>query len=491
MAAAAAAGAAGAVAGASSAAAVVSASPAAGSREVLEALWRLAGLQPAALGPVSLTGEEPALPSSFRIGAAAQATVAAVSAAAAAVHRRRGGPEQAARVAMRHAALDFHSEHYLRLHGAEPPNPWDSIAGTYPCGDGRVVRLHTNFPHHRAGVLSLLGCEGRREAVRMALGGWAGFDFEDAAAAAGLCVTAMRSFAEWDAHPQGAATAGLPPLRIERIADAPPTPLPPLASRPLEGFRVLDLTRVIAGPVCGRTLAAHGAEVLHISAAHLPSFENLLVDTGRGKRSAMLDLRGTGGRDRLRSLAAGADVFLQGYRPGAIAGHGFSAAEVAALRPGIVCTSLSAYGEVGPWGGRRGFGSLVQTASGLNVAEAEAAGAAPPKPLPCQALDHASGYLLALGTLAALLQRAEAGGSWHVRVSLASTGAWLRGLGRLRDAFAVPAPRFEEIGEFVEESESGWGRLVALRHSGRLDATPPRWALPSVPLGTHEPAWTM
>ena len=464
--------------------------PLAAPREILEALWRLSGLPTVALGPVSLSGEEPALPSSFRIGAAAQSSIAAVAAAAAALHRVRGGPEQAARVDMRHAALEFLSERHLRLNGAEPPDLWDSVAGTYRCGDGRVVRLHTNFPHHREGVLRLLGCEGTREAVRAALRGWPALAFEDAAVAEGLCVTAMRSFAEWDAHPQGAAAADLPPLRIERVGDAPPAPLPPLAARPLEGLRVLDLTRVIAGPVCGRTLAAHGAEVLHVSAAHLPSFDSLLFDTGRGKRSARLDLRTAEGRNALRALAAGADVFLQGYRPGAIAGHGFAPAELAALRPGIVCASLSAYGEVGPRGGRRGFDSLVQTASGFNAAEAEAAGAEPPKPLPCQALDHASGYLLAFGTVAALLRRAEEGGSWHVRVSLAGTGAWLRGLGRLEEGFAGPAaPRFEEIGELLEDSDSGWGRLKALRHSGRLDRTPPRWALPSVPLGTHAPAW--
>ncbi len=465
--------------------------PLATPREVLEALWRLSALPPVALGPVSLSGGEPALPSSFRIGAAAQSAVAVVAAAAAAVHRRRGGPEQAARVSMRHAALEFLSEQHLRVNGADPPNPWDSIAGTYRCGDDRVVRLHTNFPHHREGVLRLLGCEGTREAVRAALHGWSALDFEDTAVAEGLCVTAMRSSAEWDAHPQGIAAAALPPLRIERVGDdAPPTPLPPLAPRPLEGLRMLDLTRVIAGPVCGRTLAAHGAEVLHVSAAHLPSFDNLLADTGRGKRSARLDLRTAEGRGTLRSLAAGADVFLQGYRPGAIAGHGFAPTDLAALRPGIVCASLSAYGEVGPWGDRRGFDSLVQTASGFNVAEAEAAGTAPPKPLPCQALDHASGYLLAFGTLAALLRRAEEGGSWHVRVSLAGTGAWLRGLGRLDGGFASPTPpRFEDTGDLLEESDSGWGRLTALRHSGRLDKTPSRWALPSVPLGTHEPAW--
>jgi crotonobetainyl-CoA:carnitine CoA-transferase CaiB-like acyl-CoA transferase len=233
--------------------------------------------------------------------------------------------------------------------------------------------------------------------------------------------------------------------------------------------------------------------VLHVSAAHLPSFDDLLPDTGRGKRSAALDLRHEAGRATLRRLAAEVDVFLQGYRPGAIAGHGFAPRDLAALRPGIVCTSLSAYGEVGPWGGRRGFDSLVQTASGFNHAEAVAAGADPdnaaPKVLPCQAVDHASGFLLAFGTLAALLRRAEEGGSWLVRVSLAGTAQWLRGLGRIEGAFGVPVPKMEELGDLLEEMPSGFGRLTALRHSGQLPETPPHWALPPVPLGTHAPAW--
>ncbi|TCZ57211.1 CoA transferase [Roseicella aquatilis] len=457
----------------------------------LDALWQGAGLPGAA--PAALTGRDPVLPSSFRLGAAAQAAVAATSAAAAELHRRRGGPAQQARVAMRHAALEFGSERYLRLDGVAAPARWDDIAGTYRCGDGRWVRLHTNFPHHRAGLLRLLGCEGSREAVGRALRDREAFAFEQDAAEAGMCVAAMRSLAEWDAHPQGRAVAALPPLRIERIAEAPPTPLPPLADRPLQGLRVLDLTRVIAGPVCGRTLAAHGAEVLHVSAAHLPSFDDLLPDTGRGKRTATLDLRTQAGRAALRGLAAGADVFLQGYRPGAVAAHGFAPEALARLRPGIVCTSLSAYGEVGPWGGRRGFDSLVQTASGFNHAEAVASGADPadpaPRALPCQALDHASGFLLAFGTLAALLRRAEEGGSWLVRVSLAGTAGWLRGLGRIEGAFGLTVPGMEELGELLERMPSGFGQLTALRSSGQLPLTPPRWALPPMPLGTHRAAW--
>ncbi len=457
--------------------------------EILAALWHQAGLSPAAMPEVLLTGAEPALPSSFRVGAAAQASIAASGAAAAAIWQRRSGQAQQVSVEMRHAAVEFHSEHYMKLAGHEAADPWDSIAGTYTCGDGRVVRLHTNFPHHRASILKLLGCEGTRPAVTAALAKWQGFAFEEAAAAVGMCVTAMRSFAEWDAHPQGQAVAQLPVLELVRIGDAPPTPLPAAGTRPLAGLRVLELTRVIAGPVCGRTLAAHGADVLHISAAHLPAFDHLNVDVNRGKRSAQLDLRTPAGQAQLRALAQGADVFVQGYRPGAVASHGFEPAQLAALRPGIICTSLSAFGGVGPWGARRGFDSLVQTASGFNHAEAVAAGVAPPKVLPCQALDHASGFLLAFGTMAALLRRAEEGGSWLVKVSLAGTGWWLRNLGRLEHGFTASVPSFEEVLPLCERMPTGFGELTALRDAAVLSATPSHWALGSVPLGTHQAAW--
>ncbi len=461
--------------------------------DILGKLWQLAGLDPAALGRIELPGEGPILASSFRVADAAQASIGAATLAAAEIHRRRGGPTQRASVERRHAMLEFHSERYIALDGAEAPARWNNIAVVYKCRDGRWVRLHTNFPHHRDRVLALLGCAGERAAGAAALAQQDAFIFEQDAAEAGACVSAMRSQDEWDAHPQGMAITSLPPLQITKIGEAPPIPLPLLGARPLSGVRVLDLTRVIAGPVCGRTLAAHGADVLHISAAHLPSFDDLLPDTGRGKRTAALDLRAAEGQARLRTLAAGADVFLQGYRPGAIANHGFAPPALAALRPGIICTSLSAYGEVGPWGGRRGFDSLVQTASGFNHAEAVAAGADPndaaPRVLPCQALDHASGFLLAFGTLAALLRRAEEGGSWLVRVSLAGTGAWLRGLGRVPGDWSLKEPKLGDLADLTETTASGFGRLTALRHSGVLPQTPPHWTLPAMPLGSHPAVW--
>ncbi len=451
--------------------------------DAVAALWGGAGLPADALGRLVLTGGSPVLPSSFAVGTAAQASLAAAGLAAAELWRLRCGQAQAVSVHERDAAAEFLSERLLRIDGQKPADPWDAIAGLYPTADG-YVRLHTNFPHHRDGVLRLLGCAGNHPDVAAALLGWQARAFEDAAAAAGLCATALRPSAEWDASEQGRAVAPAP-VRIERIGEAPPEPLPE-APRPLCGVRVLDLTRIIAGPACTRTLAAHGAEVLLITGPHLPSIPALAVDTGRGKRSAHLDLRDSAARRRLAELARGADVFVQGYRPGGLAQLGFGPAALAAMRPGIVAATLTAYGDEGPWASRRGFDSLVQTASGFNVDEAEAAGDRMPRPLPCQALDHASGALMAFGIIAALHRRAAEGGSWHVRVSLAGTGRWLRGLGRNPDGFAVAPP---DLSDCTELSSTPFGTVTGARHAVRMSATPAKWVLPAVPLGTHAAAW--
>ena len=288
-------------------------------------------------------------------------------------------------------------------------------------------------------------------------------------------VTAQRSFEEWDRHPQGIAVGALPVFSIERIGEAPPQPLPQ-AARPLGGVRVLDLTRIIAGPVCGRTLAAHGADVLLVTAPHLPAIEPLVIDTGRGKLSCQIDLRDAAGQATLHALARDADVFVQGYRPGALPSLGFGPEQMARLRPGIVYVSLSAYGHVGPWAGRRGFDSLVQTATGFNVAEAQAAGTDRPKPLPAQALDHAAGYLMAFGAITALARRCTEGGSWHVRVSLAQVGNWLRRLGRIEQGLACDDPSFDDVRDLLEEQDSGFGRLTAVRHAWSPTLSPRKGA---------------
>jgi crotonobetainyl-CoA:carnitine CoA-transferase CaiB-like acyl-CoA transferase len=456
-------------------------------RDTLAALWRLGGQPAEALGCVELAGSEPVLPSSFPVGTAAQATVAASALAAAELWRLRSGREQRVSVAMRDAAIEARSEHYLGIGGRPVDDHRDPTAGLYRCGDGRWARLHTNLPHHREGTLKLLGCGHDRSAVERALQRWTAFDLEDAAADAGLVITATRSFEEWDAHPQGRAVAELPLFSIEKIGEAPPQPLPK-GDRPLAGVRVLDLTRVIAGPVCGRTLAAHGADVLLITAAHLPAMEALVIDNGRGKRAAHLDLRDTAARDKLAGLLRQSDIFVQGYRPGAIAQYGFDAEQAAKLKPGIVCVTICAYGYAGPWASRRGFDSLVQNANGLNDAEGKAFGLAQPKPLPAQALDHGTGFLMAFGAMTALKRRATEGGSWHVRCALAQTAHWFRGLGRI-EGTAAPDLKQEQVQDRLYDSDSGFGRLTAVRHSAVLSETPVRWDRPSVPLGTHAPEW--
>lgn len=455
----------------------------------LEALWQSSGLPSEALANVKLTGSDPMLPSSFVLGTAAQVSIAASALAASEVCFLRNGFRQPVVVDMRHAAVEFRSERYFRLNGGSAPELWDKLAGVYRCGDDRWVRLHTNFPHHREGLLALLQCTADRQAIERSLRHWKAEEFEQAAAEANLVVAAMRSFDEWDAHPQGMALAQLPLLSITKLGDAPVRRLPP-SERPLAGVKVLDLTRIVAGPVCGRTLAAHGADVLLVTSPHLPSVEPLVIDTGRGKRSCHLDLRFEPGRSTFRTLLAAADVMVQAYRPGGLDTLGFGPTEAARIRPGIIYVSLSAYGHLGPWTGRRGFDSLVQTATGFNDAEARAAGSDKPQPLPAQVLDHAGGYLMAYGTLCALTRRTTEGGSWHVQVSLARVGHWLRQLGRIEDGLACSDLQFEDIQDLLEEKDSGFGRLLAVRHSGSLAVTPPSWTQPAVPLGSHAATWT-
>jgi len=456
--------------------------------DIAAALWQSAGGDAAALARLKLSGSDPVLPSSFRIGAAAQASIAVSALAAAELRHRAGAPRQGVAVDMRHAAADFRSEHFLRVDGKAPAAYGDPLFGIYRAGDGRFVRLHMNFQHHRDNVTRLLDCAPTREAIVDALGKWEGLAFETAACEQGCVVAAMRTPEEWARHPQAAAVATMPAVWIEKFGDAPARPLP-RGPRPLSGLRVLDLTRIIAGPVAGRTLAAHGADVMLISAPGLPFIDWLVKDTGRGKLSAYADITTPDGKAALQRLAADADVFLQGFRPGALAARGFAPADLAALRPGIVYASLSAYGDAGPWALRRGFDSLVQTATGFNYAEAQAAGAEGAKELPCQAIDHASGYLLAFGIIMARIRQASEGGNWLVRVSLAATARWLWDLGRVEGGLSCPRSSLKDVDDLLENSPSPFGSFRAIRHAAQLSDTPVAWSRPAVPLGTDPAFW--
>ncbi|KAK7021798.1 hypothetical protein VNI00_017242 [Paramarasmius palmivorus] len=462
--------------------------------------------------------------SSFKLASAAQTTIGLAGLSAALFHQSRTGVEQQVSVHARHAVIEFHSEAYYILNGKRPGSIWDTVAGVYRTKDNGFVRLHTNFPHHRKGLLDILGIENTpqvsRDDVQNALLEWNALDFEQASGEKGMCAFALRSFEQWDATPMAQALKNTPPVYLRKIADAPKRKLDEslrdTLRHPLQGIRVLDLSRVLAGPIAGRTLAAHGADVLLVTSPNLPDLPNLDVDTSRGKRTTQLDLNQSQDREKLLSLAADADVFLQAYRPGGLEGKGFGVKELAALKGerehGIVCANLCAWGWEGPWKDRRGFDSLVQTATGLNVAEAEAYAQFTgsdnateqlhPKPFPVQALDHAAAYLLTFGVNAALYKTVTEGGSWEVRVSLAAVGQWVRSLGRVppNDSFGLatplPQPESEEISQLVTEwkQSSGPGRMMALCHAAIMSETPVRQGREGQPgapivLNAHPAEW--
>lgn len=452
-------------------------------RKALDELVALAGLPAGAAADARIAGDDPVIPTQYRVGAAGAAALAATGLAAARLWMLRGGRPQPVSVDLRHATASLRSAKYLRIDGKPIPPIWDAYSGFYPVKDGRWVSIHCNFANHREAAMKVLGNAPDRKAAEAESLKWDGLALEDAIHAAGGCAGYVRSAEEWAAHPQSAAVATQPLLEVVRIGDAPPEPLPP-AARPLAGLRVLDLTRVLAGPTCARTLAEHGAEVLKITAAHLPDSGLVELDTGIGKLSARLDLRSQA--DTLRALARGCDVFSQSYRPGALAARGFSPEALAKLRPGIVCATLSAWGTTGPWKDRRGFDSIVQCVSGMARAQGTAA---KPALLPVSAIDYVTGYLMALGAMAALERRAREGGSWLVRVSLARTGKWIVDRGIVSPAGLPEDFPDAEIESLCTEVDAPDGRIRYLRPVVQMPGTPPHWARPPVPLGYHPAAW--
>src|SRR6266481_4744768 len=411
------------------------------SNDALGTIVRVAGWPEERARAVAITGDtDPILPTPFRIGETSAAALAAVGLAVSELWELRTGRRQEVAVDTRQATASLRSTHYMKMDGAPVSTERNTVMGTYPAKNGRWSYLHCNFPNHRA-----------------------------------------------------AALAALPLMEIVKIGDSPPETLP-VGDRPLSGVRVLDLTRVLAGPTCARTLAEHGADVLKITGAHLPNLGYQEYDTGHGKLSAHLDLRGHQDCETLRGLVLESDVFSQGYRPGTLGDRGFSPEALARLRPGIVFVSLSAFGHVGPWASRRGFDTVVQTVSGITARQGDLfPGSAPgPQFYPVSAIDYLTGYLLAFGAMVALARRAREGGSWLVRISLAQTGRWLVSRGEVPEAeLKNVAKEFtaDELARWSTESDTPAGRLRHLGPTVQLSETPPRWARPSVPLGHNEPVW--
>ena len=462
--------------------------------EALNTILPIAGWPQSRLSEVEIRGDyDPILPTPFRITETATAALAAVGLAVSDLWEIRTGRRQTIGIDTRRATASLRSGHYLVMEGQPVDFGRNSIMGIYPAKNGRWSYLHCNFPNHRAAALKVLGVPEDREAVRKAVAQWDALELEEAIIAAKGAGGMVRTMAEWAEHPQAKAIAMLPLMEIVKIGDAPPEPLPP-GNRPLSGIRVLDLTRVIAGPTCARTLAEHGADVLKITAAHLPSLGRQEYDTGHGKLSAHLDLRDPKDADTLRALVREADVFSQGYRPGTLAARGFSPETLAELRPGIVVVSLCAFSHVGPWADRRGFDTVIQAVSGITHRQGELFPGKEPGPqfYPVSAIDYLTGYLMAFGAMLALARRVREGGSWLVRISLAQVGRWLVSRGEVPVSElgkAVQEFSKEEIERWSTVSDTPVGKLRHLAPVLELSETPPYWARPTVPLGYHPAQW--
>src|SRR5580658_4777776 len=464
------------------------------SHDALRTILPVAGLDPDRAPTVEFTGgADPILPTSFKIGETAAACLGAIGLAVSDIWELRGGKKQDVAVDARRATASLRSGHYLKMEKAEVSHERNPVMGMYPAKDGRWSYIHANFPNHRAAAMSVLGCEENRKAVREAVGRWDALELEEAIIAAKGAGGMVRSMAEWAKHPQAQALATLPVFEIVKIGDAPVEKLPD-GDRPLSGIRVLDLTRVLAGPSSARTLAEHGADVLKITAAHLPNLGYQEFDTGHGKLSAQLDLRQPDQLATLKDLARAADVFIQGYRPGTLSDRGLSPQELAKLRPGLVYVSLCAFSHVGPFASRRGFDTVVQNVSGITTRQGQlfAGKKTGPQFYPVSAIDYLTGYLMAFGALVALKRRATEGGSWLVRISLAQAGRWLVGRGevpenRLDNIAAEFTPA--EIAKWTTETVTPAGKLRHLAPTLQLSETMPYWARPTVPLGHHPPVW--
>ncbi len=423
------------------------------------------------------------LPSVFAVSDLAGASVGAACLAVAELVAACHGRQLQATVDRRLASLWLGTS--IRPDGWKMPAPWDVVAGDYQASDG-WIRLHTNAPRHRAAALAVLDAPADREQVVRAVRTWQADALETAVVQNGGCAAAMRDLAGWAEHPQGRAIAA-EPLLIHEARTAGPMPnwaVPP--NRPLHGVRVLDLTRVLAGPVATRFLAGFGAEVLRIDP---PDWDepSIAPDVVLGKRCARLDLRRQPDRELWERLLSQADVLVHGYRPGALAGLGLDAERRRALCPGLVEVSLDAYGWSGPWEGRRGFDSLVQMSAGIADAGMRRMGRDRPTPLPVQALDHATGYLMAAAAVRGLTERLATGKGCSARASLARTAVLLTELPLGQPTLFAPETPDDQA-EAVEAT--AWGPARRLKAPGGIEGAPMRWDLPATALGSAAAAWT-
>lgn len=441
-------------------------------RSGFEAFWAASGggVPPA----VELAGEVPPDRSAFRIAAAAAAACGSVAAAVAEFVGHDVVPVDPS------LAVATFTTHVLR--NGTPVPGWAPLSGTYRAADDRFVQLHCNFPHHATGIARLLGVPEERVAFEAAVGRWAAAELEQELVDCGLVGAAYRTLAEWSIHPHAAAVSGLPLLDWDPLATGAVEQRLPAGpgAAPLAGVRVVDCSRILAGPIAGQTLANLGADVLRVGADHLPVVEIGVLTTGTSKRNTTLDLRTPEGRSQMTDLVRHADLLIDAYRPGALARWGFGAEEIGTIAPQASVVQISAFDWYGPWAGRRGFDSIVQSTTGLALAGAEESNSPVPVHLPVQALDYCTGLFAAAAAIRALTDRRRRGRSSRARLSLLRTRNWLVELGDPRPfepGAIAPTP------DQVATISSDFGELELVRpFIGRwawgprtMGSSPPRW----------------
>jgi crotonobetainyl-CoA:carnitine CoA-transferase CaiB-like acyl-CoA transferase len=452
-----------------------------GWRPLFDEAAKFLGLPP---GQVMAAGAPAGLPSSMPAGDTAVACVAAALTAAAGLQRQRGGPPPQVQLDAAHVAAAVRSETHLQVNGRSFGSGFAPLSRFWPAADG-WVRTHSNYPWHQQALLRALGTTADPGAVGSAIAERPAGTVETDVVAAGGVAAAVRSPGQWHQHPHGRASAGQPLIDGTFTKGAAPRRHGP-ASLPAAGLRVLDLTRVIAGPVATRYLAALGADVLRVDPPHRPELPVHRYDGLPGKRSTVLDARAPDGLDQLHQLLDGADIVVHGYRPGALAAFGLDAGSLAERHPGLVAVSLSAWGGPGPWSDRRGFDSIVQAACGIAMAESPD-GDRPGK-LPCQLLDHGTGYLAAAAALEGVRRQSEAGGTHLFRLSLAATAAWL--LSRRNDATTGPPPEAgPPASEYLTTLQSGAGPVTMVTPPGTLGSRALAWPPRLTAYGQDPPAW--
>ena len=421
------------------------------------------------------------LPSWFDVTGLAVASISAAMGELAA-WRARGGAAGSVEIDRKLASLWFGMT--IQPEGWDLPPVWDSIAGLYETKDG-WIRLHTNAPHHRAAALTILDCAPDRETVADAVASWSGAALETEIVSAGGCAAELRSLADWAAHPQGQAVAKEPLIDWTRHAAGAAKDIPIDPDRPLAGLRVLDLTRVLAGPVATRFLAGWGADVLRIDPPGWGE-ANVEPEVTLGKRCATLNLKSTDGLDQIKRLLSKADILIHGYRSDALEALGFGEAVRREIKPDLIDVSLCAYGWTGPWAKRRGYDSLVQMSSGIAYAGMERSGSGKPTPLPVQALDHGTGYLLAAAALHGLRVRRETGEGTTAKLSLARVSRLLAGTLSDDHPPALPTGAPDMM---PEREQTDWGPARRIAFPATLDGLKPHWPLPAGRLLRHPAAW--